>query len=130
MPSKETLFTSAYRAFVVDSARIWGLPARFQLTSKTSKCVLLLNSLNPTFLFLDPNFLYRKIGGEIMGLIDLKAWNEIDRRGPAIRIVDCEQNTLADWRFYCHLAQVVEHHYARLENLAIIDAIKRLRRTE
>jgi hypothetical protein len=48
-----------------------------------------------------------------MGLIDLKRIHEL--------------KALADWRYYCHLAQVVERHYARLENLAIIDAIKRLR---
>ena len=65
-----------------------------------------------------------------MGLIDLKAWNEIDRRGPAIRIVDCEQKALNDWVHYCILARLVAVHWARLENLAIIDAIKRLRRTE
>jgi len=51
-----------------------------------------------------------------MGLIDLKRIHEL--------------KALADWRFYCHLAEVVEHHYARLENLAVIDAIARIRKTE
>lgn len=42
-----------------------------------------------------------------MGLIDLKAWNEIDRRGPAIRTVDSEQKALNEWRQYCDLARLV-----------------------
>ena len=57
-----------------------------------------------------------KIKVKSMGLIDLKRIHEL--------------KALADWRFYCHLAEVVEHHYARLENLAIVDAVARLRKTE
>lgn len=51
-----------------------------------------------------------------MGLIDLKG---ID-----------QQKALNDWRHYCNLARLVALHYARLENIAILDACKALRRTE
>lgn len=51
-----------------------------------------------------------------MGLIDLKRIHE--------------QKALADWRFYIHLTTIVERDYARLENIAVLDAITRLRKTE
>jgi len=51
-----------------------------------------------------------------MGLIDLKRIHEV--------------KALNDWQYYCNLARLVACNWARLENLAIIDAIARLRRTE
>lgn len=51
-----------------------------------------------------------------MGLIDLKRMHE--------------QKAFADWQFYVHLATIVERDYPRLENIAVIDAVARLRKTE
>ena len=51
-----------------------------------------------------------------MGLIDLKRVHE--------------QKALNDWRAYCHLARLVALNYARLENIAVLDACKALRKTE
>jgi len=57
-----------------------------------------------------------KIEVKSMGLIDLKRIHEV--------------KALNDWQYYCNLARLVACNWARLENLAIIDAIKRLRQTE